>query len=503
VKAIQRLIVTSAAYRQSSKVTPETFERDPENRLIARGPRYRLPAVVLRDQALAASGLLVEKIGGPPVKPYQPPGIWEEATFGYIKYEQDHGDALYRRGAYVFWRRIVGPTEFFDTASRSVCTVKPQRTNTPLHALTTLNDVTFVEAAARSPSGRWKAAATTVAGQAGRRRVPLRHRPPRRRQGARRARLGLGPVKEPIREGQDAALKLLANGESKRDESSTRGTRSLHRRMPGDPELGRSIEQRVTLNVAWATRPADVRSVGGCPCTINNEPTHQQPPPHHASGAVWQNGHRRRRGGAGVPVQRRPAVGGDEHAVDRALGHRQRRADGLPQLCAHRQTRHLHVPERRASHVDLFDYKPLLKKMHGKELPKEIIGDRRFSTMTGTQKSKPVLSEITNFAQHGQSQAWVSDFLPQTAAIADDLCFIKSMHTGAVNHAPAITFFLTGAEQPGRPSMGSWLTYGLGTTSENLPAFVVMTSRDKEASCGRSSMTSTGAAAFSLAATRA
>src|SRR5439155_264717 len=88
-------------------------------------------------------------------------------------------------------------------------------------------------------------------------------------------------------------------------------------------------------------------------------------------------------------------------------------------------------------------------------------------------------------AQHGDSGAWVSDFLPRTATIADDLCFIKSMHTGAVNHAPAITFFLTGAELPGRPSMGSWLTYGLGTMNENLPAFVVMTSRDKEASCGQ------------------
>ena len=137
------------------------------------------------------------------------------------------------------------------------------------------------------------------------------------------------------------------------------------------------------------------------------------------------------------------------------------------------------------SHVDLFDYKPTLKKMHGQEIPESVQGGKRLSTMTSGQKAKPVLGEITNFAQHGKSKAWVSDFLPETAKIADDLCFIKSMHTGAVNHAPAITFFLTGGEQPGRPSMGSWLTYGLGSTSENLPAFVVMTSRDKEASCGQ------------------
>jgi hypothetical protein len=137
------------------------------------------------------------------------------------------------------------------------------------------------------------------------------------------------------------------------------------------------------------------------------------------------------------------------------------------------------------SHVDLFDYKPKLKEWHGKEIPAEIQKGQRLSSMTGGQKAKPVLSAITNFAQHGQSGAWVADFLPQTASMVDDLCFIKSMRTGAVNHAPAITYFMTGAEQPGRPSMGAWLTYGLGSTSENLPAYVVMTSRDKEASCGQ------------------
>lgn len=146
-KALHRLIVTSATYRQSSRVTPAAHERDPENRLLARGPRYRLPSWMLRDQALAAAGLLVDQRGGPSVKPYQPPGIWEEATFGKKTYQQDHGDALYRRSLYVFWRRIVGPTTFFDAGARQVCTVKIARTNTPLHALVTLNDPAYVEAA--------------------------------------------------------------------------------------------------------------------------------------------------------------------------------------------------------------------------------------------------------------------------------------------------------------------------------------------------------------------
>ena len=147
MKALHRLIVTSATYRQSSRATAAQVERDPENRLLGRGPRFRMPSWMIRDQALAAAGLLNETRGGPSVRPYQPPGIWEEATFGKKTYQQDHGDALYRRSLYVFWRRIVGPTTFFDAGVRQTCTVKVARTNTPLHALVTLNDPAYVEAA--------------------------------------------------------------------------------------------------------------------------------------------------------------------------------------------------------------------------------------------------------------------------------------------------------------------------------------------------------------------
>ena len=144
VKHLIKLIVMSETYQQSSKVTDPS---DPDNRLLARGPRFRLPSWALRDQALALSGLLNPKLGGPSVKPYQPEGIWEEATFGKKTYVQDHGESLYRRTLYVFWRRIVGPTMLFDNSTRQVCAVKATRTNTPLHALVTLNDTTFVEAA--------------------------------------------------------------------------------------------------------------------------------------------------------------------------------------------------------------------------------------------------------------------------------------------------------------------------------------------------------------------
>jgi hypothetical protein len=137
------------------------------------------------------------------------------------------------------------------------------------------------------------------------------------------------------------------------------------------------------------------------------------------------------------------------------------------------------------AHVELFDYKPKLTEWHGKQIPESVQKGKRFSTMTGGQKDRPVLANITKFKQHGKSGAWVSDFLPRTAEIADKLCFLKSLHTEQVNHAPAINFFLSGAEIPGRPSMGAWLTYGLGSDTQELPGFVVMTSRDKEASCGQ------------------
>ena len=147
VKRLHRLIVTSGTYRQSSRIPPGMVDRDPENRLLARGARFRLPSMILRDQALALSGLLVPKLGGQPVYPYQPPGLWEEFSYDKFGYTQDHGEKLYRRSLYLFWRRTLGPTSLFDTANRQTCVVKPIRTNTPMHALSTLNDPAYVEAA--------------------------------------------------------------------------------------------------------------------------------------------------------------------------------------------------------------------------------------------------------------------------------------------------------------------------------------------------------------------
>jgi len=193
------------------------MRRDPANRLLARGPRLRLSAEMLRDQALSAGGLLVERLGGPSVKPYQPKGLWKELAD--TTYKQDHGEALYRRSLYTFWKRTVVPPAMatFDAAGREACTVNRSRTNTPLQALTLMNDVTFVEASRNlaervlreggaEPADRLTLAFRLVTG---------------RRPGPAELRVllaGLEHHREHYRKDRAAALKLLAVGESKRDE---------------------------------------------------------------------------------------------------------------------------------------------------------------------------------------------------------------------------------------------------------------------------------------------
>ena len=146
VRQLLKTIVTSATYRQSSRATPELIKRDPENRLLARGPRGRLSAETVRDQALAIAGLLDRRVGGPSVKPYQPEGLWKELSG--MEYDQDHGSSLYRRSLYTYWRRTAPPPSMmnFDASGREVCLVRASRTNTPLQALNLMNDVQFLEA---------------------------------------------------------------------------------------------------------------------------------------------------------------------------------------------------------------------------------------------------------------------------------------------------------------------------------------------------------------------
>jgi hypothetical protein len=218
VKHMLKLMVTSAAYRQSSSVRPELAKRDPENRLLARGPRLRLNAAQIRDQALFVSGLLVEKIGGPSVRPYQPAGLWKELSGGG-DYKQDSGENLYRRSLYTFWKRAAPPPFMmnFDSAGRETCIVRETRTNTPLQALNLMNDVTFVEASRHLAERVMKRAATTEE------RVRLAFRMVTARHpdsteldvlvGA------LNYYRDAYQSDPGAARSLLSQGESPRDES--------------------------------------------------------------------------------------------------------------------------------------------------------------------------------------------------------------------------------------------------------------------------------------------
>jgi mono/diheme cytochrome c family protein len=218
IKAMQRLIVTSATYRQSSKVSAAALHRDPENRLLARGPRTRLSAEMIRDQALAASGLLVERVGGPSVNPYQPGELWKELAG--VEYVQGHGEDLYRRGMYTYWKRTVAPPQMttFDAAGRETCIVRETRTNTPLQALTLMNELTFVEAARVLAERVLREGGPTVEGRIALAFRLTTGRPPR---GAELDVLTAGFAEHlaRYRAAPEAALALASAGEAPRDAS--------------------------------------------------------------------------------------------------------------------------------------------------------------------------------------------------------------------------------------------------------------------------------------------
>ena len=221
IKALQRLIVTSATYRQSSNASPAAIERDPKNRLLARGPRFRLPAETVRDCALAIAGLLREKIGGPSVKPYQPAGLWEDVSVERrAKYVADKNDGLYRRSMYTFWKRTCPPPGMtaFDAPDRETCLIRRARTNTPLQALVLLNDPTYVESARKLAERLIKEAGPTPAERIGLAFRLAISRPP----GADEQRIVLAlyqEANERFRRDKAASEKLVAVGDSPRDAS--------------------------------------------------------------------------------------------------------------------------------------------------------------------------------------------------------------------------------------------------------------------------------------------
>ena len=223
VKRFQKLLVMSATYRQSSRVTAETTARDPENRLLSHGPRFRLDAEVIRDQALALSGLMVGEIGGKSVRPYQPAGLWKPVGFGGSNtsvFKQDSGSKLYRRSMYTFWKRTSPPPAMtaFDAPNRETCQVRRARTNTPLQALVLMNDVQFIEAARKFAERVMRESGPDVS-----QRVTFAFRSVLARQPS-PSELGLlerafGDYHAEFKETPESSTKLLAAGESSRDEA--------------------------------------------------------------------------------------------------------------------------------------------------------------------------------------------------------------------------------------------------------------------------------------------
>ena len=220
VKRLFKLMVTSATYRQSAALSPDRREADPSNRLLSRGPRFRLDAEMVRDYALSVSGLLNPRLGGASVRPYQPDGIWESVTIpasNTYSYQREKGEALYRRSLYTFWKRSAPPSllEIFNAPNREISCTRRERTNTPLQALATLNDVTFVEAARRLAEQAWKQAGDpSQAAEVIARRVLLRPVKPAE----------LAIIADTLDEAQryytkhpEAANQLIAVGDSKPD----------------------------------------------------------------------------------------------------------------------------------------------------------------------------------------------------------------------------------------------------------------------------------------------
>ncbi|MCA9121167.1 MAG: PSD1 domain-containing protein [Planctomycetaceae bacterium] len=222
VKQLIKLMVMSATYRQSTEVLPLALEKDPENRLLSRGPRFRMDAEMIRDNALFVSGLLVEHVGGKSVRPYQPEGLWEAVGYSgsnTVRFTQDHGDALYRRSMYTFWKRTAPPPsmQIFDAPSREYCVVRRERTNTPKAALALMNDVQFVEAARNLAERMMKSGESAEARIAFGFRVATARRP---EEAEAKVLLGIYDSVLPSYQADNASAQALVSvGESKRDES--------------------------------------------------------------------------------------------------------------------------------------------------------------------------------------------------------------------------------------------------------------------------------------------
>ena len=387
---------------------------------------------MIRDNALAASGLLSLKIGGPSVFPPQPEGVWD-MPYNDDKWTESKGEDKYRRGLYTFLRRTAPYPSLltFDGTSRESCTVRRIRTNTPLQALTTLNDPAFFEA---SEALAKRVAAEGGSGEQGRIVYAFRLCTGRKPKAAEVDRLASGLERERAYFAQHqseaaklahgdsnlAAWTMLSNALLNLDEAITR--KSMN------DELETTDPRRISSGKAdsW-------RRLSGALASLLNDNLFAE-------------------------TQGTASCGESEAIIFLFMA-------GAP------------------SQLDLFDYKPKLNQFDGQPISEDIVKGERFAFIKGTPR---LLGTPHSFRKFGQSGAELSNLLPHLSTIVDDVTCIKSLNTTQFDHAPAQIFMNTGHQIPGRPSMGSWLSYGIGTENKDLPAFVVLLSGKSQPDGGKS-----------------
>ena len=459
LKRLHKLIVTSSTYRQASDAPAESYERDPANRLLARGPRMRVEAEIVRDIALSASGLLNPEVGGPSVHPPAPAFLFQPpASYGPKNWDVDTGGERYRRALYTFmFRSVPYPAlEAFDAPPGNAACVRRPRSNTPLQALVTLNEPIFVECAralARraiaeggpDPDGRLDRAFRLCLG-----RSPTDG--------------GAGPPARPPRSPVGAVRRRRGRPDAADRRRAARGhvgrrVRRLDRRRPRPAEPGRDDHQAM--------------STGAPPMNCQD----------HLYRGLDPRGVSRRwflqDCGVGLGAAALASLLGESGYAapaddplateDAAPPGRRRRTSSSCSWPAPRATWSCSTTSRSSP------------SSTARLPPPELLEGYRAAFINPNSK---LLGPKFPFAKHGESGAELSTLLPHLAGVADDLCIVRSMVTDAFNHAPGQILMSTGSQQFGRPSMGAWTCYGLGSESRDLPGYVVFSSGDKGPSGG-------------------
>ena len=443
MKAMHRLIVTSATYRQASFARPDLAEKDPRNLLLARQERLRVEGEIVRDEALCASGLLDPALGGPSVRPPQPEGVFS-FTQNKKTWETSPGTNRFRRGLYtMFYRSAPYPllTTFDSPNFQVTCTRRP-RSDTPLQSLTLANDPAFIEIAQ---------------GFAARllRELPAASLDERLR---RACRIAFGRDPE--------AVELTLLGKYTRHQMAVffpgcrRGTR---RRRPRAGEIFRTRRSR---------RPRS----GRAHALQHRQLHHPRMNLHELESAALRQITRRHLFG-------QCAVGLGAIALNQLLSAESRAAINVDAAHPLAERAPQFAPKAKRviylfmgggpSQLELFEDKPKLRELSGQKPPPEMMSGKRFAFLKGNEK---LLGTKRSFGRYGDCGMELSELLPHHRKIVDDVCWMRGMTTDVFNHGPAKLFMNTGFQAPGRPALGSWATYGLGTVSRDLPGFVVMQS---------------------------